>query len=342
MSGGELVQATGGHNKQITTHTSSSSSSSIIPSVQRTSSLNAPIMLLTGHKAEVNSVRFSPNGEFIATAGGDKEIFFWNTYGDCLNYLVLPGHQGSILEVSWSGDGTKIASASADKTVAFWDVEHGERIKKCKEHNSFVNSCDVSKRGSPMIVSGSDDTSCRVWDPRVKASVHVLSHRFPVTAVAFSDAGELVFTGGIDNQIRVWDLRRGDIIYTLFGHEDTITGLRLSPDGSYILSNSMDNTARIFDIRPYAPAERQLKVFTGIQHTFEKNLLRCAWSHNGERVAAGSGDRFVYIWDTSSRRLLYKLPGHAGSVNDLDFHPKEPIIASASSDRTVYLGETVL
>lgn len=35
--------------------------------------------------------------------------------------------------------------------------------------------------------------------------------------------------------------------------------------------------------------------------------------------------RFVYIWDTTSRRILYKLPGHAGSVNEVAFHPEEPI-----------------
>lgn len=35
--------------------------------------------------------------------------------------------------------------------------------------------------------------------------------------------------------------------------------------------------------------------------------------------------RFVYVWDTTSRRILYKLPGHAGSVNEVAFHPEEPI-----------------
>ena len=35
--------------------------------------------------------------------------------------------------------------------------------------------------------------------------------------------------------------------------------------------------------------------------------------------------RFVYIWDTTSRRILYKLPGHAGSVNEVAFHPEESI-----------------
>lgn len=56
-----------------------------------------------------------------------------------------------------------------------------------------------------------------------------------------------------------------------------------------------------------------------------KNLLKCAWSPDGSKVSSGSSDRFHYIWDTTSRRILYKLPGHNGSVNDIDFHPKEPI-----------------
>lgn len=87
-----------------------------------------------------------------------------------------------------------------------------------------------------------------------------------------------------------------------------------------------------------------------------QNLLRCSWSTDGSKIAAGSADRchthtqthtdwamgitytvdlicflrFVYIWDTTSRRILYKLPGHAGSVNEVTFHPEEPVGESNS------------
>ena len=57
------------------------------------------------------------------------------------------------------------------------------------------------------------------------------------------------------------------------------------------------------------------------------------------QVTAGSADRMVYIWDAGTRRLLYKLPGHTGSVNEAVFHPSEPIIGSAGSDKQIYLGE---
>lgn len=57
------------------------------------------------------------------------------------------------------------------------------------------------------------------------------------------------------------------------------------------------------------------------------------------QVTAGSADRMVYIWDAASRHMLYKLPGHTGSVNETAFHPNEPIVGSASSDKNIFLGE---
>ncbi|ETE65037.1 U5 small nuclear ribonucleoprotein 40 kDa protein [Ophiophagus hannah] len=137
----------------------------------------------------------------------------------------------------------------------------------------------------------------------------------------------------------VWDLRQNKLTYTMRGHADSVTGLSLSAEGSYLLSNAMDNAVRIWDVRPFAPKERCVKILQGNVHNFEKNLLRCSWSPDGSKIAAGSADRFVYVWDTTSRRILYKLPGHAGSINEVAFHPEEPIVLSASSDKRLYMGE---
>jgi len=56
-------------------------------------------------------------------------------------------------------------------------------------------------------------------------------------------------------------------------------------------------------------------------------------------IASGSADRMVYVWDTTSRDIKYKLPGHAGTVTEVDFHPKDPIIGSCGSDQKIFLGE---
>ena len=50
------------------------------------------------------------------------------------------------------------------------------------------------------------------------------------------------------------------------------------------LAHLQDNTLRAWDMRPYAPANRCVKVFTGHSHTFEKNPLKCDWSPDGSKV----------------------------------------------------------
>lgn len=306
----------------------------------RTSNLLAPIMLLTGHDAEICCAKFHPEGEILASAGYDRLIFLWTVYGECDNYHVIKsGHKGAILEMQFNTDGSNIFTASSDKTIGMFDAETGERLKRMKGHEAVVNSCASSRRGDQLVVSGSDDCSVKVWDVRRKAPVKSLQSTYQVTAVTFDDTAQQVFSGGIDNDIKVWDIRNDRSPMSLRGHSDTVTGLTLSMDGNFLLSNSMDSTMRSWDIRPYAPQERCMRMFMGHQRNFEMNLLRCSWSPDGKRVAAGSADRFVYVWDSHSSQLLYKLPGHAGCVNEVSFHPKESIIVSCSSDKQIYLGE---
>ena len=140
--------------------------------------------------------------------------------------------------------------------------------------------------------------------------------------------------------MQVWDLRTESVRLELHGHGDSVTGMALNHEGTHLLTNSMDNTLRVWDVRPFAPAQRCTKILHGHQHTFEKHLLKCAWSRDNKRVTAGSGDQMVCVWDAlHTQQLEYRLPGHNGSVNESCFHPTQPIVASASSDKTVFLGE---
>jgi Prp8 binding protein len=307
--------------------------------VRRLSTLDAPIMCCEGHAAQVTSVKFSPDGSSFASASFDKQIFLWNVRGDCQNLAVLKGHKNAVLDLQWTTDGSYLVSASPDKTVRMWDVERELQVKKWAEHQSFVNACCPARRGTPLFVSGSDDGTAKLWDQRRKRSIHTLQEKYQVTSVCFSDQTDLVFTGGIDNVIRAWDMRKYELLYTMEGHTNTVTGMSLSHDGSHLLTNAMDNTLRIFDVRPYAPKERCTKVLAGHHHGIEKNLLKCAWSADDQKVTGGSEDGLVNIWDVKTGGLLYKLPGHNGSVNEATFHPKEKIIASASTDKKIFLGE---
>lgn len=328
----------------------------------RTSSLQAATMQLTGHAAAVYAVRFAPSGRLMASAGGDKLAFLWELAaegGACTNSKLFTGHDGPILDLQWTPQGDQIVTASTDKTCALWDVESGARIKRMRGHAGIVNAVGVNRRGQTAFVTAGDDNQVLVWDPRSKHATHTFKESYQVLTACFSDDGAQVFSAGISNDVKCYDVRTGRLVFDLLGHRDSVTGMALSPDGSFLLTNGMDNTIRQWDVRPFvagtgkaaataiagasaavaAGANRMLQVFKGHTHDLEQNLLRCAWSPDGLRVTGGSADKTVNVWEAATGRILYRLPGHKGSVNDVAFHPFEPIIASASSDKTIFVGE---
>lgn len=303
-------------------------------------SLKGPIVLLTGHDGEIFSCKFHPSGLTLASAGMDRSIFLWSARGECENYTkIRSAHSNAILDLQFSSDGTRLFSCSADNRIIIWDSATASRMKKLRNHQSHVNSISTSPDNSHLLASVSDDTFINIWDIRTRRCVKSYKDNYQLTAVSFNATSDQVFVGGIENKINTWDLRRDSIHYSMTGHSDTITGLSLSPDGHHLLSNSMDKSLRSWDVRPFAPENRLEKIITGHEHDFEKNLLRCSWSPNGNMIAAGSSDRLVHVWSFNTCEILYKLPGHRGSINEVVFSPIEPLILSGSSDRQMYLGE---
>ncbi|MBA0737750.1 hypothetical protein Gogos_011198 [Gossypium gossypioides] len=145
------------------------------------------------------------------------------------------------------------------------------------EHSSFVNSCCPSQRGPPLVISSSDDGTAKLWDMRQRGAIQTFPDKYQITAVSFSDASDKIFTGGIDNDVKVWDLRKGEVSMTLQGHQDMITMVPIFSLMAWIANSEYGICP------PYAPQNRCVQIFEGHRHNFEKNLLKCGWSPDGSK-----------------------------------------------------------
>ncbi|KAI0832783.1 WD40 repeat-like protein [Trametes gibbosa] len=322
----------------------------LIRTIKRTSSLEAPIISLSGsHSSEIMSCRFDPTGQNIAACSADRSVSLWRTYSPNTNYgLVANLHKAPILDLQWSLTSQILYTVSADHTLSVTDLTTGQRARKLHAHRGIINSLDRTLAGGAgveLVVTGADDGTVRVWEggdegPKNPVSVYELG--CPVTSVCWSADGASIYAGALDNEIHVIDFRKNEEVYTLMGHTDTPTSLSLSPNGHYLLSPSFSSQTIIHDVRPFSPSPNRIhRVLMGAPAGFESTLLRGAWSKDddGRRVGVGGADRTVCIWEVESGKVLYKLPGHKGTVTAVDFHPKEPIILTGSKDATMLLGE---
>ncbi|KAF8204572.1 U5 snRNP complex subunit [Pholiota molesta] len=239
-------------------------------------------------------------------------------------------HAGEILSCRFDPTGQNVAACSTDRSISLWRTYAPNTNYGLLSSHAKAPILDLQcGSGTELLATGSDDGTVKIWEggeDAGKQAVATFEVGCPVTSVCWSADGNSVYIGAIDNEVHVYDLRKSEQVSSLVGHTDTPTSLALSPNGSFLLSPSFSSQTFVWDVRPFSPSPSRIhRVLQGAPAGLR------TLDDGGNRVAVGGAD--------ACGKILYKLPGHKGTVTSVDFHAKEPIILTGSKDGTMLLGE---
>ena len=164
----------------------------------------------------------------------------------------------------------------------------------------------------------------------------IAAHQKPVSSVAISQNGEVIATGGSDNDVKLWDLKTGKEINRFSQHLGNVWAVAISPDSQTVASGSADTKIMLWDVKT-----GKLKQ-TLFGHTDQVHAI--AWSPDGQTLASGSGgvgkDFSVRLWDVASGKETAVLKGHNDRVYAIAFSADGDKLATGSLDKTINIWDS--
>ncbi|MEM7555330.1 MAG: serine/threonine-protein kinase [Cyanobacteria bacterium P01_A01_bin.84] len=128
------------------------------------------IYTFTEHSLFVNAVAFSPNSQLLASASSDNTIRIWQLSTGKKNHILV-GHTDAVCAIAFSPNGELLISSSWDKTIKIWETHTGRELITLTGHTNYIrtialsigNSIHPHTSNQLILVSGSDDTTIKIW-----------------------------------------------------------------------------------------------------------------------------------------------------------------------------------
>jgi WD40 repeat protein len=328
-----------------------------------------------GTRGRVKSLAFSPDGKRLASGSFDKTIKVWDA-SKGRETRTLAGHADAVVAVAFTDGGRNLVSAGAGALALMrWDAESGKQLSATSDAESLetLEAAVFSADGKSVASSNGDKTIVLrdVSAPRERADfgdarVERLrdgvqprrqmvrfgqqgQHRAPV---GDGDGARVAQSGrqrrgqhrphhfrrlqrglaharrrGLERRRQTVGGATGRELPALAGHAETVNAVAFGAAG-VLASASNDRTIKLWD----AATGRHLRTLEG--HGGEVHAL--AFSADGARLASGSSNGEIKIWNTADGTTAAQtLGGHTALVRALAFSPDAKTLASAGYDKTV-------
>eukprot|EP00252_Welwitschia_mirabilis_P001766 TRINITY_DN11709_c0_g1_i1.p1 TRINITY_DN11709_c0_g1~~TRINITY_DN11709_c0_g1_i1.p1 ORF type:complete len:327 (-),score=67.90 TRINITY_DN11709_c0_g1_i1:577-1557(-) len=223
--------------------------------------------------------------------------------------ILMKGHERPLTFLKYNRDGDLLFSCAKDHTPTVWFAHNGERLGTYRGHNGAVWCCDVS-RDSTRLITGSADTTAKLWDVQTGTQLYSFAFGSPARAVDFSEGDKLcvMTTDPFMDSPSAIHVKRIEKDLTNQNQESIlkITGIKgrinravWGPLNMTIISAGEDGIVRVWD------AETGKLIKESDKETgHHKAITSLAKSADGSHFLTGSQDKTAKLWDIRTLTLL--------------------------------------
>jgi WD40 repeat protein len=288
---------------------------------------------------DVNSIVFSPDGEFILGATGtlsktgDNAVVLWRPLNR--DHVILRGYdpvksgrRSGFPEAyaEFSPNGRLAASVQLDNYARLWDPSSGKQLSVLPGDGGRVMHVSFSRDSTKVLtLSGSVGTVWHVGHGEI-TRVATLKGTGTLLHGEFNANGAKVVTSSWDGTVKIWDAVTGAMLHSLDGHQWAVRKAVFNLDGSLIISCGFDHEAIVWN------TETGERLHTLRGHAGE--IKDVAFAPGGHMAATSSSDQTIRLWDLSSGTSVHVLEGHKAEVRSVHFDADGRKLVSSSWDST--------
>lgn len=234
--------------------------------------------------------------ELVACGGLDNLCSIYKINIEMRLSSELAGHDGYVSCCRFV-DESQILTVSGDSTCILWDVERNKLLRQFTDHTGDVMSLSLNPDSHDQFVTGSCDSTAKLWDARVPADppITFAGHDADINSVAFFPDGRAFGAGSDDSTCQLFDLRCL-VCLNKFKSEAVSCGIasvEFSRSGRILFAGYHDCNAYCWDI--LKDGLNFPRVWTLSDHN---NRVSCVGvCSTGEAVCTGSWDALLKIWN---------------------------------------------
>ncbi|KAK7547009.1 F-box/WD repeat-containing protein lin-23 [Phyllosticta citricarpa] len=276
--------------------------------------------------------------------------------------IYFNGHTDSVYCCQFDED--KIITGSRDRTIRVWDLKTYKCLRVIGGPDSrpqpntpqplevkrvYTEHNQPSVNGTPegqaifhqpkfyheasilclqfddeIVVTGSSDSSCIVWDIKTwEPKWQLRAHDAGVLDVCFDS--RYIVSCSKDNHICIWDRNTGELIKKLHGHRGPVNAVQMR--GDLLVSASGDGAAMLWNLKT--------GVLVKELRSGDRGLAAVEFSDDAKYVLAGGNDQTVYKFDVATGEVVRKYTGHTGLVRSLFLDTPNSRVLSGSYDQSI-------